>query len=581
MERALIEYLANALWQLPLLTFGAWILLRALRAAPLVQHTLWLVVLALAVLLPLIGIRRTTQPETPPPDVPQATMIEASNFSDLPSGAPTLPAQRPRSSLFLLAGTIRLTPRMAHAISALFIGVLLFSLLRLGIAWQSTRNLVAQSAPACLPAQSMSALREHSQRLGISVPQLRESSSILAPAAVGFRSPVLLLPPDFSRHTEDQIEAALCHELAHIYRHDYLANLLCRLAALPVGWHPALQFVQRRISRTREMICDAIAARLLSSEIRYAHCLLSLAQSMLRGREIVERTHALVLFSLGLFSKDTLEERVMRLLESENAASIRTNIARAITGAVVIASTVILAAVVHLTPVLAQSQAASAPQNAQVAPAPLVAPALPQELTPLPPLAVAAPKTYPLSAPSPAPAPTAAPAPAPQAIASPQEAPHSTTCGQLSAEDRQQLEKDLREAQEELQRARANSADVKRQMEEAQQQMDEAKAKLNSPEFRKQIDEAAGQAKAFGFDSDAFKKQMAEFQKQLKAGLLKNQIRQSQHLAADAARQSAEMKKQMAELQKQLNSDEIRRQMDEAMKSMKESQEQLKSQQLR
>jgi Zn-dependent protease with chaperone function len=40
--------------------------------------------------------------------------------------------------------------------------------------------------------------------------------------------------------TEDEIRAALCHELAHIKRRDYLVNAVCQLAALPVAWHPVL-----------------------------------------------------------------------------------------------------------------------------------------------------------------------------------------------------------------------------------------------------------------------------------------------------------------------------------------------------
>ena len=56
MERALIEYVINALWQVPLLAGSAWLLLRMVRPAPLTQHRVWLAVLGLAVLLPLHGM---------------------------------------------------------------------------------------------------------------------------------------------------------------------------------------------------------------------------------------------------------------------------------------------------------------------------------------------------------------------------------------------------------------------------------------------------------------------------------------------------------------------------------------------
>jgi hypothetical protein len=58
-EQALTEYMVNALWQLPLLASGAWLLLRMVRPQPRMQHRVWLAVLALAVLLPVHGMGRT------------------------------------------------------------------------------------------------------------------------------------------------------------------------------------------------------------------------------------------------------------------------------------------------------------------------------------------------------------------------------------------------------------------------------------------------------------------------------------------------------------------------------------------
>jgi hypothetical protein len=56
MERAIIEYAINALWQVPLLAGSAWLLLRMVRPAPVTQHRVWLAVLGLAVLLPVHGM---------------------------------------------------------------------------------------------------------------------------------------------------------------------------------------------------------------------------------------------------------------------------------------------------------------------------------------------------------------------------------------------------------------------------------------------------------------------------------------------------------------------------------------------
>ncbi len=38
MERAILEYLANALWQLPVLAAGAWVLLWLMKPGPQTQY---------------------------------------------------------------------------------------------------------------------------------------------------------------------------------------------------------------------------------------------------------------------------------------------------------------------------------------------------------------------------------------------------------------------------------------------------------------------------------------------------------------------------------------------------------------
>ena len=56
-ERALVEYAINALWQVPLLAASAWLLLWMIKPAPVTHHRVWLALLGLAVLLPLHRMR--------------------------------------------------------------------------------------------------------------------------------------------------------------------------------------------------------------------------------------------------------------------------------------------------------------------------------------------------------------------------------------------------------------------------------------------------------------------------------------------------------------------------------------------
>ena len=57
MERMLMEYLVNSLWQAPVLAAGAWLVLRAGRSGPRVQHGVWVAALVLMVAMPLLSSR--------------------------------------------------------------------------------------------------------------------------------------------------------------------------------------------------------------------------------------------------------------------------------------------------------------------------------------------------------------------------------------------------------------------------------------------------------------------------------------------------------------------------------------------
>ena len=166
---------------------------------------------------------------------------------------------------------------------------------------------------------------------------------------VGGRAPVLLLPEGFARHTENEIRAALCHELAHIQRRDYLVNVVCQVAALPLAWHPVVDWVQQRIHMTREMVCDAMAAQEMKSHLGYAKCLLALAHSMLGGRGMAAQAQF-----LGLFGNHTLEERVMRLMDT-TTMSVRAKTARVVSGAAMMIASGVIAGMFHLTPTMAQA----------------------------------------------------------------------------------------------------------------------------------------------------------------------------------------------------------------------------------
>ena len=190
----------------------------------------------------------------------------------------------------------------------------------------------------CSAAETV--LRDFGRSFDVSLPEVRECAAVTSPMVVGAVSPVVLLPEGFAGHSQDEVRAALLHELAHVKRRDYLTNGICQLAVLPVNWHPVAHVVEQRVRRTREMACDEMAAREMQSELGYARCLVTMARGMLSGG-LAERPEF-----VGLFSNNVLEERVMRLMEGKTAMSARAKLVRLVSGAAAMTTATLMASVV-------------------------------------------------------------------------------------------------------------------------------------------------------------------------------------------------------------------------------------------
>jgi beta-lactamase regulating signal transducer with metallopeptidase domain len=653
MERMLIEYAANAVWQVPLLAVGAWLLLRMAMPGPLAQHRVWLATLGLALLLPLHGTGSSNERidvVTPRPVV-AAKMQTGALFSKqvdsvgepggLVLGAPSLGSST-LGSLILgspirgrqISGVgsnfswklpvhvrqVRLSTAAAHWIAGLYLAMALFGLFRIVWAWFGARRLVKNACEIVLSDGQRMMVTDCARRLRVALPragelQIRESCEIPGPVVVGAIAPVLLWPEGFANHSEDEVTAALCHEMAHIRRRDYLVNLLCEAAALPLKWHPAIYGVQRRIRGTREMVCDAMAAEAMQSETVYATCLLRLAQSMITTGEMAERVQA-----PGLFSSNVLEERVMRLIQGKTAMNLRARIARGAMGATAMMAAIALAAAFHVAPTMAQTEAgAAAAQPIAAQSAPVVEQATPVVVETQPAVvAPAAPTVAPVAviAADPAPLPAVPPLPAPQVQPAPVAQPTPTATAQdeedtrdfkdgkpyvivdgqmrkLTPEEQQRVEKQLAEAQKQIAAATAkinspefrkqiedaqrkameteqklNSGEFQKKMADAQKQIAEATAKINSPEFRQQIAEAQRKAMEAEqkLNSGAFQKQMADAQKQIAEATARIN-------SPEFRQQIEEAQRKAMEAEQKLNNGEFQKQMADALAKMKAEQE--------
>lgn len=129
------------------------------------------------------------------------------------------------------------------------------------------------------------------------------------PAVVGVLRPVLLLPASMLTGMPlDGIEAIVAHELAHVRRHDYLANLLQLLVEAALFFNPAVWWISRQIRREREACCDALAVEATGEPVAY---LQAIADWLEQSRGM---SRAATMAALAIEGDGNVLERVRRLL---------------------------------------------------------------------------------------------------------------------------------------------------------------------------------------------------------------------------------------------------------------------------
>ncbi len=197
---------------------------------------------------------------------------------------------------------------MLWLVEAWFLGVLLLSLRTAGGLFLIERMRRKEIKPVggelyerCVALQ---------RRMGLDrVIQYCECHRLDAPAVLGWFRPVVLLPVRvLTGLTEEQIEAVIAHELAHIRRLDCFVNLFQIAAETLLFYHPAVWWVSQRIRAERENCCDDEAISLCGDAVNYARALTLMEEW---------RTAPVLMMAAN---RSPLAERVVRLLGWDGAA---------------------------------------------------------------------------------------------------------------------------------------------------------------------------------------------------------------------------------------------------------------------
>jgi hypothetical protein len=108
------------------------------------------------------------------------------------------------------------------------------------------------------------------------------------PYTIGAYRPLIVLPETFCTAGEERLLSVIGHEMAHVARRDYLTNLICELALIPISFHPLAFVIKRQIDRTRELSCDELVSRKLLPPKLYARTLVWAADLSSQARTDAE-----------------------------------------------------------------------------------------------------------------------------------------------------------------------------------------------------------------------------------------------------------------------------------------------------
>lgn len=103
--------------------------------------------------------------------------------------------------------------------------------------------------------------------------QLLRSSNSAGPLTGGIRRPFIMLPNRLECDDE-QRDALLAHELAHVLRRDVIWNLLVQVFRRAFPFQPLLAYAGKRLRQEMDFAADALAAQTLSERLGLARCLL-------------------------------------------------------------------------------------------------------------------------------------------------------------------------------------------------------------------------------------------------------------------------------------------------------------------
>src|SRR5580765_835753 len=112
--------------------------------------------------------------------------------------------------------------------------------------------------------------------------EIRTAPTVLGPAVVGLRRPVILLPEGIDGYlTAGQLTAVMAHEVCHVRRRDNLTAAMHMLVEALFWFHPIVWWLGARLVATREQACDEHVVTEMAEPIAYAEGIVTVCRRYL------------------------------------------------------------------------------------------------------------------------------------------------------------------------------------------------------------------------------------------------------------------------------------------------------------
>ncbi len=285
--------LLHFLWQGAVLGTLAWVALRMTHKCSANVRYLMAALLMLALpALPVVTFLVLANAPTVAMPTPMVTVISGRSENEPAATGPTaarvaLPVQTLSAPKLgtVMPPTLRLDQTVKLAawwMVPFWLAGVLGMALRLGFGWLRIQGW-QRSATTAFDVALLASFQRLTKKFGLgSRVRLLISKTIPGPVTYGWLRPAVLLPAQMLTGLPPELlEALLAHELAHIARRDYLANLVQSAIEVVLFYHPAVWWLGARLREIREECCDELAVQACGDRLTYARALESLAELQL------------------------------------------------------------------------------------------------------------------------------------------------------------------------------------------------------------------------------------------------------------------------------------------------------------